>query len=585
MKKNNEFTHPELAKQRELVEKIKDRDDSYNVIIADAFLRGMKDLGYKSTARAVDELIDNSIQAGAANIHVRFNSESGLTKSEHPEELVILDDGHGMDPNMIRYCLNWGGTHRPGDRSGFGRYGYGLKSAAVSFGDRIEIYSKPEDGVWCSTYLDIDELCFNFQKDRTKSISIPPAKPTKLNPVHQKMFDELGKDKKSGTIVVISKIDRDRLTKKKHDTLRTFLLEEIGITYRHHLKNVKIQVEGTEVIPVDPLFIMPGGAHTKTSGVSAVARPEHEFVVSRKDRLTGNIIKGKIKIRYSWMPLSFMDSEPGSKSSPRLAIRKKNHGIIFCRAGRQLDVVPPPWISFGNDLRHIGVEVDFNPSLDEEFGVSTSKQGVSVTESMWDKLREEGVEAEISQMFKTWKEDKTSREVKQENGEGKKQSELIMEQASPLLDSNVPIPIEAIQTADENLKKKIEHEAKELRVDPEKIKKIIFEETQNNPFKLKEQALKGAAFYEPESYGSQIVVTLNTNHRFYTSLYGSASKEVRTGLELFLFVLAKAELRSSSQVALFYEAQRTLWSAHLNNALGHLQVSQSLKGQESDLTE
>jgi hypothetical protein len=280
-----------------------------------------------------------------------------------------------------------------------------------------------------------------------------------------------------------------------------------------------------------------------------------------------------------------MNPEPGSKSSPRLAIRKKNHGIIFCRAGRQLDVTPPPWMSFGNDLRHVGIEVDFHPNLDEEFGVSTSKQGVSVQESMWDKLREEGVEAEITQMHKTWKEDKTSRQVKDESGEGKKQSELIMEQASPLLDSNNPIPLEAIQVADENLKKKIELEAKERRVDPEKIKKIVFEETQNNPFKLQEQALKGAAFYEPESYGSQIVVTLNTNHRFYTSLYGSASKEVRTGLELFLFVLAKAELRSPSQVALFYEAQRTLWSAHLNNALGHLQVAQSLKGEESDHTE
>jgi hypothetical protein len=82
--KENQFLHPELKKQRQLVNEIQNREDAYNIVIADAFLRGMKDLGYKSTARAIDEIIDNSIQAGARNIHICFGFEDSKAKSEHP---------------------------------------------------------------------------------------------------------------------------------------------------------------------------------------------------------------------------------------------------------------------------------------------------------------------------------------------------------------------------------------------------------------------------------------------------------------------------------------------------------------------
>jgi hypothetical protein len=587
-KNDNQFLHPELKKQRQLVQEIQSRNDAYNIVIADAFLRGMKDLGYKSTARAIDELIDNSIQAGASNIRICFGFGDSKLKSEHPSEIIILDNGHGMDPEMIRFCLNWGGTHRANDRSGFGRYGYGLKSAAVSFGNRVQVYSKPEDGVWFTTYLDIDELLEEFKKDSSKAISIPQSKEVKLPHHIEELFSQLPNGKKSGTIVVISKIDRDRLTKKKHETLRQFLLEEIGITYRHLLGNVKIQVEGTEVLPLDPLFIMPGALHNKIENYStAQARPEHEFIFTRKIN-SGEQVKGKIKIRYSFMDHDFYPDAGRGDSNPRQSIRKKYNGIVICRAKRQLDVVVPPvdsgWkdFNFGNNARHFGVEVDFEPALDEEFNVSTSKQGVSVSDIMWAKLHEEGVYAELKAMQKLWNEETKNIKLKKDDGPGKKESEQIMEKAAPLLDGTTPIPVEAIKQAQTNLQKKIEEEALHRRIDVKKVEQIVYEETKSNPFKIQHENLKGAAFYEPEQYGSQIVVTINKDHRFYTMLYGEATKDVRTGLELFMFVMAKAELGSAGEVRLFYEAQRNVWSAHLNSVLGQMELRHSLRGMEDE---
>ena len=76
----------------------------FSLMVADAFVRGIRDIGYKSTATALDELIDNSIQAGATNIHVVFGFEGKSTK---PIRVAIIDDGHGMDADMTR-CRSFG---------------------------------------------------------------------------------------------------------------------------------------------------------------------------------------------------------------------------------------------------------------------------------------------------------------------------------------------------------------------------------------------------------------------------------------------------------------------------------------------
>ncbi len=49
--------------QQELVKQLD--ETGWDLIVGDAFVRGMRDIGYKSTSYAMAELIDNSIQAGA----------------------------------------------------------------------------------------------------------------------------------------------------------------------------------------------------------------------------------------------------------------------------------------------------------------------------------------------------------------------------------------------------------------------------------------------------------------------------------------------------------------------------------------
>src|SRR5882672_2908350 len=111
-----------LRGQREYTKRLEEEGCEFNLLIADAFIRGIREIGYKSNATALNELIDNSIQATALNVHVAFGYSGD---SDKPTGLAVIDDGHGMDKGMVRAAMMWGGTHRENDREGFGRFGYG----------------------------------------------------------------------------------------------------------------------------------------------------------------------------------------------------------------------------------------------------------------------------------------------------------------------------------------------------------------------------------------------------------------------------------------------------------------------------
>jgi hypothetical protein len=113
-----------LAAQREYAES-RERKSRFGLMVPEAFVRGIRDLGYRSNGEAIAELIDNSIQAYADRIDILFGYD-GSTSEKKPTQVAVIDNGHGMEAAMIRMAVMWGGTHRENDRSGLGRYGYGL---------------------------------------------------------------------------------------------------------------------------------------------------------------------------------------------------------------------------------------------------------------------------------------------------------------------------------------------------------------------------------------------------------------------------------------------------------------------------
>lgn len=367
--------------------------------VPEAFVRGIRHIGYRSNVEAIAELIDNSIQAYAERIDLVFGYD-GSTSSKKPRQLTVVDDGHGMTADMMRLAMMWGGTHRENDRSGLGRYGYGLPCATVSIGRRFTIMSKLKGGRLNSVTLDLDVLEAGGYRDADGDIALPVARPAKLPPFlkqHLELTHPNGWQ--SGTIVLVEKLDRLEWTTSVG--LRSNLARHFGVTYHKLLDQTAINVDGASVRPIDPLFLTEG-------------REMHALDDDRAQALDPIVIRltsgdqsdeaGEITLRYAWLPPTFgaIDKSrdaTGLNANARFAILKGYHGIVFSRNGRVIDLAArTPWTTFINNDRYIRVEIEFSASLDEQFGVTTSKQQVTVSPAMWDRLREAGLHKAVEHL-------------------------------------------------------------------------------------------------------------------------------------------------------------------------------------------
>jgi hypothetical protein len=570
-----EVVSADLEKQREYAKRMSRGGFDFSLVVGDAFVRGIRDIGYKHTGTALDELIDNAIQAEAGKVHVVFGF--GGDSEKKPDRLAVIDDGHGMDDLMIRLAVLWGGTHRENDRTGFGRYGYGLPSASVSQGRRFTVYSKPVDGKWNRVTVDLDDIKNGKYTNSEGRIVVPPAAPATLPDwLEDYLGENFGADGlEHGTIVEIEKVDRLRW--KTASSLERNLLEHFGITYRNFLREVEICVNGKRVEPCDPLFLTPGFRFYDIDSDRAVALPPLAIEV-KDDAGTVHIVKA----RFAHMPPTFQLKDKASPKAgrgnlnPRFAVMKDHNGIIVLRNGRQIDVLTSdcPWTTFMNNDRNWGVEVDFPAGLDEEFSITTSKQQTKLSDRMWNILREAGVFSAIKEMRSILNGQRADlNAAKDQDPTKKRPSEQAMEE-SIKYKTRKPggDPQPRVMEAEAEFRREVERRASQAGVEPEKVEPELRSEVQGFPYKLKTETMPGAPFFRMVQMGGQKVLYLNQAHRFYTDIYAGerSSPSVRAALEVLLFVIGDSELDSGDDRRLFYQTERAEWSARLNVALDRL---------------
>ena len=167
-------------------------------IVCDAnFVLATRDAGYRSLASAIAELLDNSIQAGAKCIRIFLSGED-----DRCTEVAVLDDGSGMNAEGLQRALQFGGTSRFNDRSGYGRFGMGLPNSSFSQARRVEVYTWQSPRNVAFSYLDIDEI----SGGRLRTIPRPSLRPL------PRWADPY--TKRAGTLVIWQKCDRVPPVKK-----------------------------------------------------------------------------------------------------------------------------------------------------------------------------------------------------------------------------------------------------------------------------------------------------------------------------------------------------------------------------------
>lgn len=538
---------PVLAAQRAYARREGGRS-KLGLMVPEAFVRGIRDLGYRSNGDAIAELIDNALQAYAERVDILFGYE-GAQSSKKPMQLAVVDDGHGMEAAMIRMAVMWGGTHRENDRSGLGRYGYGLPCSAVSLGRRFTVLSRVEGGPLTSVTLDLDDLSAGKYTDADGDICVPEATQVALPTfVADHIAHLYGADWRSGTVVLIDKLDRLEWTTTQG--LRENLCRQFGVTYHKLRGEAALYVDGEFVEPIDPLFLTPD-FHLFDLDVD-YAQALHPVRVEVRHPETDAYL-GAVTLRYAWFPPSFGSIDKardavGLNANARFSILKDFHGVIFSRNGRLIDVqTRTRWTTFINNDRYIKVEVEFSATLDEQFGVTTSKQQVTVSPFIWDLLRQAGLPKAIEQLRNKVKEAKLARRVEAlapRSGE-RRVSERAMSAVSVVGERQDPQGQLDLAT----------------RLHPYQL---IFDHAPTRPF-----------FGISRDQGARIL-RINTAHRFYEEIYDGpvSTPELRSALEILLFCIG--DVMFETEAASAPEAQILSWSERLDLALGMLSTHLSL---------
>ncbi len=570
----------QLIQQQEYSESLAEKGFDYGFAVGTAFVESMRNTHYKHTGTALDELVDNSIEAGATRIAIALGY-SGKSDAK-PDALAVIDDGHGMPSKMLRPAAAWGGTHRhhQDNRTGFGRFGFGLPSASVNQARRFTIYSIVDGGEWYGVTIDLDEIADGKHTDASGKVHVPEE--NKMAPPKWVM-DHIAKNVRSqpfthGTVVLWEKMDRVKWSTT--NGMRTNLLQHFGVMYRNYLNQVDIKFDGTKVDSLDPLFITPGGRYFDLDEDRAQALEETKIDVRSKQ--TGE--KVTINVRYALFPLTFFSVDKSKKAegrnqNPRFKVSNDFRGINICRMGRQIDVVEQtPWAGlekFRNDDRYWGIEIDFPAALDEEFTIANSKQGVVMTDRIWDLLKEAGVESALKLLRKGVSNAQKAKAAEKETPEESRPSERSMAESTGYKRQKAEgDPVEREKKARENFEQFVKGKTRESGRPEEEVRTEAEADAAKHPYKVEFADHPGAPFYQVTQRGGMKVLEINRSHRFFSDVYAAsgADKLMRASLEVLLFSIGESELDAlgNQDKTSFYLVEKNAWSERLAVALESL---------------
>lgn len=378
------------------------------LFLGQTLINGLRDLGYTTTTSGICEHVDNAFQWSAKEVRVYFHEKG---KKGRRIDVLILDDGVGMPPNVLRAVTAFGGSLCYDNRETVGKYGIGMKAAALSMGPTLEIYSWQEEGGIYNMMLDTEEI----SNERTNMVLLPEPKlidrlPPEIreilvqpmsypkNAYEQELFvtkdedliDQLGP---SGTIVYIP--DCDRLTYRRAQTLADHATKEMARIYRRFLTNeCQLYVNNRRVQLFDPTYRMEDAWHTRVAELKEkrsrlILSENIPIPVDENARDTR-----EVKVQLFLLPIEEWDQLPRTVQKNKLRIFE-NTGISFVRNGREIHMGPLHAIigKMGTRDSWWRLEIDFPAALDEAMGVAVNKQGVRpkdyVTQIIKKAIREE----------------------------------------------------------------------------------------------------------------------------------------------------------------------------------------------------
>jgi hypothetical protein len=565
------------------------------IIPASLAIKAMRDSGYRDSAHALAELIDNSIQAEANRVEVLCLDKVEVVNQRSRrkvDRIAVYDNGQGMTPTTLRMALQFGNGTRLNTENqvGIGKFGMGLPNSSISQCQKVEVWSWREGQV-SYTYLDIDEIREGVLVD------VPvPVSSTLPEDIIAKLTQPIGP---SGTLVLWSRLDRVRWKSSKALLQNAEFL--VGRMYRYFIDEGSTTIRlaafskassggwtidyDTNARPNDPLYLM------RDTSCPDLPEPfegeamfdEFEEPMAIDVKLPGDPHVHQVTLRFSLVrssvrkTLNTLHTNAGSSSQGKHA--KNNIGISLVRARRELEMSQAHVSGHNPVERWWGAEVSFEPALDAIFGVTNNKQSATAFAimNMDDDAAEHGMSKEEYRDMLLESEDprlamyEISQQIHRNLSSIRKQLDRMTDgQRKRAFDAPQADPAEEAATRatrhrmnegfegnsdreedrpPEQKTTELAQELTDLGIDPEEAKQIAVSHVEAGlKYVFQQQPYDGASFFSVSSKGGSIIITVNKRHPVAPNLIGllensegAVSDKALMALKLMLCAWARLE--------------------------------------------
>ena len=367
------------------------QDANRNLFPSNFAIRALRDSRYHNTAYAIAELIDNSIEAEAAQVELLCMEQSHMVTSRtrwQVSKVAVLDNGNGMDAKTLFHALKFGGGTRHNSDRGIGKYGMGLPTSSMSQCKRVDVWTW-QDGLGSAWHSMIDA-------DNIEGGDHEVPLPDRNTPIPE-TWKIAGSDDiyqhQSGTLVVWSKLDK--IQWKLGRTIIDNTSREVGRIHRKFIEDgfPKIRAASfresqpnnreneTQFVPNDPLYLM------ESTSTPEPWNNEPMFEQWGNTVYYTPIVDGReatIEVKYSIVKREALRTDrvaqkPGNEPHGKHA--RHNIGVSVVRENREI-ILEDAFLREGGSAdnpqnRWWGCEVHFRRNCDELFGVDHNKQMVA----------------------------------------------------------------------------------------------------------------------------------------------------------------------------------------------------------------
>ncbi len=447
------------------------------LLVSGNFIRAVRESGYLSISTAIAELVDNSLQALATEVAIQITR---ATPDALPE-IVVEDNGVGMSNAELKLCLRFGGSSRFDARQSFGRFGMGLPAASLSQARRVEVSAWRDGGYERSVSLDVDAIMAGSD----------PA-----------LVSHRGPRSTTASGCRVRWVQCDRIEYQRLTWLERSLHRELGRMYRRFLaSDLRMTINGTPVEAVDPTLLM-----TEVEGASAcLAFDELHYELETAGGGTA-----VVTVRFAMLPVERWH-HLDNVTKRRVGI-VGGGGVSILRAGRE---IARGWCLMGGKRKENyddwwRCEIEFDPSLDEHFGITINKQGIRPSATL-----REAIESDLESIARML------------NARVRQAFEDVKFQAA----AEASCRIAAAADPD-------------LPVIPSPGRSGAIK------YRLGSEALPMEAMFQSALTDRTLDLTMNADHPAFAALYqplqaieGEAAAELRTSLELFLLSFARSAVQ------------------------------------------